>query len=441
MRVCGAVLLAVASLTAQDWPAFRGPGGMGIADGAQAPTSFDAIKKTNLKWAVPVSGISVSSPVVSGDRVFIVTSVSSDPKSEFRHGLYGDTEPAKDTSSHVWKVICLDRMSGKTVWERVAHQGVPKGKRHPKASYSSPSPATDGKHVAVWFGSEGLYVYTVDGRLVWKKDLGVISAGWFFDPDYEWGVASSPSIYKHLLFLQADSSKGSFLAAFELATGKEVWRVNRDELPSWGTPAVHEYNNEALLITNATNRIRAYEPLTGKLVWELGNNSEITCTTPVSADGLIYIANGYAPIQPIYAVKWGARGDITLKDGQNKSDAIAWSTRQGGPYMPSPLLYQGLLYLNSNNGILSAYDARTGERVYQRRIAGKGGAFTASPIASDGKIYLTSEDGEVHVVKAGRTYEHLASNQIGEVLMGTPAIAKGMIIVRGMKNIYAFGAE
>ncbi len=310
MKILSLLLLTSCGAFGQNWPHFRGPMGSGIADGAGAPDQFDAAGK-NLAWKTPLPGISVSSPVIWGDRVFVVTSISSDPKSEFRAGLYGDTEPAKDTSAHTWKLLSLDRNTGKILWEQVVAQGVPKGKRHPKGSYSSPSPATDGKHVAVWIGSEGLYVYDFNGKLKWKKDLGTISAGWFFDPDYEWGVASSPTIYRNLLLLQADSSKNSFLAAFDIGNGKEVWRVKRDELPSWGTPVVHEHNGSALLVTNATNRIRAYEPLTGKQLWELGNNSEITCTTPVSGEGMIFVANGYPPIQPIYAVKWDARRDIT----------------------------------------------------------------------------------------------------------------------------------
>jgi outer membrane protein assembly factor BamB len=434
-------VLFAALANAQNWPAFRGPMGSGVADGTNAPVKFDAEKKEAFAWKTPIPGISVSSPIIWGERVFVVTSISSDPKSEFRHGLYGDTEPARDTSEHTWKLYCLQLSTGAVQWERELHKGVPKGKRHPKASYSSPTPTTDGQHVAVWLGSEGLHVYGMDGSLKWKKDLGAVSAGWFFDPDYEWGVASSPTIYRGLLFIQADNSKKSFLAAFEVGTGKQVWRVDRDELPSWGTPVVHEHNGTALLLTNATNRMRAYEPMTGKLVWELGNNSEITCTTPVAGDGLAYFANGYPPVQPIYAVRWGAKGDITLKEGEEKNGGIAWSTKRGGPYMPSPLLYQGLLYINSNNGVLSVYDAKTGERIYQQRIAGKGGAFSASPVAADGKVWLTSEDGEVHVIRAGRTYEHLATSSVGEVLMATPALAPRTLVVRGMKHVYAFRAN
>jgi outer membrane protein assembly factor BamB len=437
----GALMLLSAAVYAQNWPGFRGTMGAGLADGANPPVSWDAEKGANVAWKTEIPGISDSSPVVWGDRVYVVTSISSDPKSEFRSGLFGDVEPAKDTSEHTWKVYSLDRATGKVLWEAVSYKGVPKTKRHPKASYSSPSPVTDGNVVVAYFGSEGLYAYDTKGKPLWKKDLGTIDTGWFFDPDFQWGAASSPQIYKNLVIVQADQQKNSFLAAFDLKTGKEVWRVQRDEIPGWGTPVVLEYEGKAQLVTNATKRIRSYEPLTGKLIWELGGNSEVTVTTPVTANGLIYVANGYPPIQPIYAIKWDAKGDITLAEGKETNEGIAWSKKRGGPYMPTPLVYGDLLYLCSNNGILTTYDAKTGEKVYQERIGGKGGAFSASPIAADGRIYFASEDGVVFVVKAGRTYETLAANPVGEVMMGTPAIAKGMVVVRGMKHVYGIAAK
>jgi len=442
MRSALVMLVAAGTLCAQNWPAFRGPMGSGIADGMNPPVKWDAEKGANILWKTPVAGISVSSPVVWGEKVFVVTSISADPKSEFRSGLYGDTEPAKDNSEHTWKVLCLDLRTGKVLWEQTAHKGIPKTKRHPKASQSSPSPVTDGKRVLAWFGSEGLFAYDLNGKLLWKKDLGVIDSGWFFDPDYQWGVASSPVIWKDRVFLQADQQKASFIASFDAASGKELWRTVRDELPTWGTPVVLEHDGKAQLVTNGTKAVRSYDPLTGKPLWQYaGKNSEISCPTPVLGDGLIYIANGYPPAQPILAIKWSATGDITLKDGQESNEGIVWSKMRGGSYQPSPLVYGDLLYVNSNNGILAAYDAKTGERVYQERIAGKGGAFSASPTAADGRIYLTSEDGDVHVVKAGRKYELLSTNPMGEVMMGTPAITRGMIVVRTMKHVYGIAEK
>lgn len=435
------IVLLLLSLTwmlgAQQWPAFRGPMGSGVNEAANPPVKWNGETGENIAWKTPVPGISTSSPVVWGGKVFVVTSVSADPNAEFRHGLFGDVEPSKDTAEHEWKIYCLDRTTGAILWERLAHKGVPKVKRHPKSSFSSPSPVTDGKRVVAWFGSEGVYAWDMDGKPLWKREAGVLDQGWFFDPDYQWGAASSPMLWQELVLLQADQQQGSWLAAWDAATGKEVWRVERDEIPGWATPVVLEHEGSAQLVTNSTKRIRGHDPRTGKLLWELGGNSEITVTMPVLGGGLIFVANGYPPIQPIYAIKWGARGDITLKEGEEANAGLAWSKKRGGPYMPTPLVYGGLLYLCSNNGVLSAYRVTDGERVLQQRVAGKGGAFSASPVAARGRLYLTSEDGEVHVLQAGETPETLSSNPMGEVLMATPALVDDMIIVRGMKHVFA----
>jgi len=289
------------------------------------------------------------------------------------------------------------------------------------------------------FGSEGLYAYDLNGKLLWKQDLGVLDAGWFYDADYQWDYGSSPIIYKNLVIVQADIQKNSFIAAYDLKTGKPVWKTNREEIPSWGTPTVYEGKQRAELITSGAKAIRGYDPATGKELWRLGPMSEITTPTPIAAFDLIFVTSGYAPIQPIYAIRPGGNGDLSLKEGQDKSDFVAWSKQRGGPYMPTPIVYGDLLYTCSNQGVLTAYNAKTGERIYQERLGGTGAAFTASPVASDGKIYLASEDGDVFVVKAGPKYELLAKNPVGEVMMATPAISNGIVIVRTVSHLYAFG--
>ena len=433
-----ALLAAAAPAAAQPWPSFRGPQASGVAAGTTpVATSWNVPGGTAVLWKTPIPGISVSSPIVWGDRLFVSTAVSSDPGAGFKHGLYGDVEPAKDVSPHVWRLIALDRKTGKVLWDKVAHQGVPKTKRHPKSSQASPTPVTDGTHVVVSFGSEGLYAYDMKGALLWKQDLGVLNAGWFYDPDYEWGVASSPIIWKNLVIVQCDIQQNSFVAAFDIKTGKPAWRTSRDEIPSWSTPTVIEMDGHTELVTQGTNAIRGYDPATGKELWRLSGNSEVTVPTPIAGPGTVIVTNGYRGVQPIFAIKPGGRGDLTLAGDATSSPFIAWSTKRGGPYMPTPVVYGDLLYVVLNNGTLAAYDAKTGERLYQERLGGKGGAFSASPVAADGKIYLTSEDGDVFVVKAGRTYELLATNPVGEVLMATPAIADGVLYIRGMQHVIA----
>jgi outer membrane protein assembly factor BamB len=439
-RVCSLFalcFLAATLLPAADWPTFRGPNASGVAEGP-APTTWDATKNENILWKTAIPGLAHSSPVVSGNKVYVTTAISSDPKALFRHGLYGDVEPSEDVSKHIWKVYALDRNTGKILWEQVAHEGVPKTKRHPKSSQASSSPATDGKHVVAFFGSEGLYTYDVNGKLLWKQDLGILNAGWFYDPDYEWGMASSPIIYKNLVIVQCDIQKNSFIAAYDIDTGKQAWRTPRAEIPSWGTPTIYE-GKRAELVTNSTKAIHGYDPLTGKELWTFNiKNSEVIATTPIVAKDLIIIANGYPPVQPIFAIKPGNNGEFTLKEGQEKSDQIAWSKTRGGPYMPTPLAAGDLLYLVSNNGVVTAYETATGERVYQQRLSpNQGTSLSASPVYADGKLYFPSEDGDIFVVKAGDKYELLATNPMGEVLMATPAISDGTIFIRGEHTLFA----
>ncbi len=432
------ILVSIAA-HAQNWPQFRGPSATGVVEGPPAAVTWNAEKSLNTRWKTAIPGLGHSSPVVWGNKIFVTTAVTSGPKDETRYGLYGDVAPVKDDPKHTWKVYALDRATGKILWERIAYEGLPKVKRHPKSTHSDSTPVTDGKYVVAMFGSHGLYAYDLNGKLKWKQDLGVLDAGWFYDADYQWEYGSSPVIYRDLVIIQADVQKNSFIAAYSLKNGKLMWKTPREEISSWGTPTVYEGKTRAELITNGSKAIRGYDPATGKELWRLTPNSEVTTPTPFVAHDLIFVTSGYAPIQPIYAIKPGANGDITLKDGAESSASIAWSKKRGGPYMPTPVVYGDLLYTCSNQGVVTAYNAKTGERIYQERLGGKGGAFTASPVASDGKIYLASEDGDVFVVKAGPKYELLATNGVGEVMMATPAISDGLVIVRGIKHLFAFG--
>lgn len=433
-------LIACLTVPAADWPQFRGESASGVGAGSNPPVQWDGIKGINIQWKIEVPGLAISSPIVWGDRIYLTTAISSDKTQKILTGLYGNTDSAKDLSPHTWKVLAYDKQTGKLLWEQTAHQGVPKIKRHPKSSQASASPITNGKVVVAYFGSEGLYAYSSDGKLLWSKDLGIQNAGWFFDPDSEWGVGSSPVIYKNTVIVQCDRQKDSFIAAYDLKDGKEVWRTARGEIPSWSTPTIVQSQARVEVVTNASRAIRGYDPATGKELWTFGPNSEIVCPTPVSGHGLIFVTSGYAPLQPIYAIKIGSSGDLTLKDGKDSSDAIAWSKKIGGVYLPSPILYGDLLYLVNNMGILAAYDAKTGNRVYQQRIE-SGGSFTASPVAAGGNLYFATEDGDIYVVKAGQQYELISKNPMGEAMLATPAWADDMLIVRGERHLFAIAEK
>ncbi len=256
-------------------------------------------------------------------------------------------------------------------------------------------------------------------------------------PDYEWGPASSPTIWKDRVFVQVDTSREDFVAALDLKTGKTLWQTAREELPSWGTPNVIESGGQTELVTNASNFIRGYDPRTGKELWRLGGSSQITAPTPILAGGLIIVASGRAPERPIFAIRPGARGDITLASGQKSNASVAWSWTQRGSYMPTPLAYNGLLYVLSNQGLFDCYDLATGAEVYRQRIQHGGSGFSASPVAADGRIYLSSEDGDVFVITAGRTFALETTNAMSEPLMATPAISGGTMFIRGEKHLYA----
>ncbi len=440
LALCSLYLCLISfSVMAQNWPQFRGPGASGVSEGRPAAVSWNAEKSVNTRWKTAIPGLAHSSPVVWGNKIFVTTAVTSGPKDETRYGLFGDVAPVKEDPKHTWKVYALDKLTGRILWERVAYEGLPKVKRHPKSTHADSTLVTDGKYLVVLFGSHGLYAYDLNGKLLWKQDIGILDSGWFYDPDYQWEHGSSPIIYRDLVIVQADIQKDSFISAYSLKTGKLVWKTTREEISSWGTPTVYEGRTRTELITNGSKAIRGYDPATGRELWRLTPNSEVTTPTPFVARDLIYVTSGYAPIQPIYAIRPGATGDISLKDGKDSNSFIAWSKQRGGPYMPTPIVYVDVFYTCSNQGVVTAYNADTGERLYQERLGGKGGAFTASPVASDGKIYLSSEDGDIFVIRAGPKYELLATNPVGEVMMASPAISDGLIIVRGLNHVFAFG--
>jgi outer membrane protein assembly factor BamB len=423
------------------WPSFRGPQASGVAERQLLPDRWDGKTGENILWRTPIPGLAHSSPVVWGNRVFVTTAVSGDPKASFRPGLYGDGDASEDRSRQRWVLYALDKRSGKVLWERTAHEGVPVDKRHIKSTYANSTPATDGRVVVAWFGSQGVHAYDTGGRFLWKVDLGRLDLGAYDIPTYEWGPASSPVIWNDLVILQCDTQADSFLLALDSATGKTVWKTEREEIPSWGTPTVAQTSAGPVLVTNASNFIRGYDPRTGKELWRLGRSSKITAPTPVFAEDMFVVVSGRAPERPIFVVRAGARGDLTLPEGQSKSESVVWSKTGRGSYMPTPLVYQGILYVLSNNGLLDAYDLRTGEEVYRQRLPLVGSGFSASPVAADGKLYLSNEDGEMLVVAAGKTFTHLATNSMGELLMATPALSDGVMYVRSNAGLFAVGRK
>lgn len=424
-------LLSASSAAAEDWPAFRGPGASGVAAGP-GPTAWDP-RSPQVRWKTEIPGLGHSSPVVWGDRVFVTTAVTSAPRTDFPPGLSGDVASAADMASHSWRVYCLDKRTGRILWQRVVHEGAPRSKRHVRNSFATPTPVTDGRHLVVFFGAEGLFGLDLDGRVLWRQDLGALAAGYYADSKFQWGIGSSPILYGDLVIVQADVDREAFLAAYEVATGKLVWKTPREDRQSWSTPGVTHGLAQDELVTLAPRAVRGYDPRTGRELWHFDWNMEIIESTPVYAGGIIYLSSGKGPQQPILALRPGARGDITPQPGKPLDPKIVWLKDQGGPITTSPLVHGGYLYALTDQGILRCLALATGEEVYRQRLPDE---FLSSPVAAGDKLYMTAVDGDVYVARAGPRFEQLAVNAMDEVSYATPALSDGWLILRTRQHLY-----
>ncbi|MHC5037737.1 MAG: PQQ-binding-like beta-propeller repeat protein [Planctomycetota bacterium] len=421
----------------ENWPAFRGVQASGVTEGHATATRWNVEEGKNILWKIPIPGLGHSCPVIWGNRLFVTTAANAGGEAELKVGRYGSVEPVEETGEFSWRVICLDKATGKVLWKHEAHKGKPKIKRHPKSSHANATPVTDGKHVVVFFGSEGLFCYDPEGKLLWKKDLGTLDWGWFRSPAAQWEGGSSPVIHDGTVILQCDVQKGSFLAAFDLKDGSERWKTARNDVPTWGTPTLCTVEGKAQVIVNGFRHIGAYDAATGKEIWKMHGGGDIPVPTPVLGHGLVFITNAHGGMSPIYAIRTSAKGDITLADGATSNDFVAWSIRRGGNYMTTPIVLGEYLYLCSDGGRLTCWKAKSGEMIYRERLGPRSGAFTASPVAADGKIYFPGERGHVFVVKAGPAFEVLAKNEMGETCMATPAISKGVLFFRTRAHLVA----
>jgi outer membrane protein assembly factor BamB len=419
----------------QQWPSFRGPFALGFIENAKPPTIWNAETGEHIKWKTAIPGLGHSSPVIWDNFLFVTTAVNTSAGESLKVGLYGDIDEANDSAVHEFKVYCLDKTSGKILWERLALKGIPKSKRHTKASQANCTAATDGKYVVVHFGSEGLYCYDFKGNLIWKKDMGLLNPGFFAAPGIEWGYSSSPIIYKNRIIVQCDIPKTPYITSLDLATGNEIWKTSRgDEVETYGSPAVFEKNGKTQIVINGFKHAGGYDFETGKEIWRLADNGDIPTPTPVIVNDLIYLNSAHGKFSPILAVRTGATGDITLAPDSTKSHYIAWSVKRGGAYMQTPLIYNGLLYNLQVNGQLMCFDAKTGELKYKDSLKE---AFSASGIAADGKLYFSSEDGNIYVIQAGPEFKQLAKNPLNDVCMATPAISGNVIYFRTQHYLIA----
>ncbi|HSB10253.1 MAG TPA: PQQ-binding-like beta-propeller repeat protein [Blastocatellia bacterium] len=437
LAVCLFVAAAVAPLSSHatpksNWSGWRGPEGNGVSTETNLPMDWSSTK--NVKWKTPIPGRGHSSPIVWENRIFLTTDIEGDTVPGAKAVEHKDDgKPFKHPDSvggdrkHTFKVLSIDRGTGKVLWERTAYEGTVYDDRHRKGSYASPTPATDGRYVFAYFGSEGLYCYDYNGKLIWQAVPGKIAT-------FGMGPGTSPVLFEETVILQCDEDNGekSFIVALDKKTGKEAWKTPRKVQASWSTPLIVRTAQRAELITSGNELIISYDPKTGKELWRSKGHQSNAIATPVAGNGMVFVYAGF-PVKKTFAIVLGGSGDLT--DTKN----VAWQYDKGTAYVPSSILYGDYLYLMSDRGIITCLDAKTGKIVYEGGRIPIPATFTASPVAFDGKILLTSEDGDTFVIKAGPKHEVIATNSIAEPVYASPAISDGMIFIRGEQNLYCIG--
>ena len=418
------------------WPEWRGPDSNGVAR-TDAPLHWSNTQ--NIKWKTDIPGRGHSTPVVWEDRVFVTTAIPTKPApnpppdggvGQRRRGGFGGGDGSPQPE-HRFEVLCLDRRTGAILWQRTATTASPhEGAHATYGSFASNSPVTDGKRVWASFGSQGIYCYDLKGALVWKRDLGVQ-----LRMRLQFGEGTAPVLDEDRLILLFDYEGDSFIVALDKNTGKELWRTARDERSNWSTPLIVDHKGTKQVVVSASNKVRSYDFKTGKLVWECSGLGANTIPAPVHSDGVVYVMSGFRSPK-LMAIRLGKGGDLT------GSDAILWSQTRGLSYTPSPVLYENRLYVLTDTGLLSCFNAITGEPAFQQARLPKPYNFKASPVAAGGKLYLASEDGDVVVVKLSDSFEVLATNTLDdEFFIASPVVVGGEILLRGRNRLYCISEK
>jgi outer membrane protein assembly factor BamB len=434
-------------MPAEDWSGFRGAGGSGVVTDGSLPTEWTADK--NVRWKVRLPGTGWSQPVAWENRIIVTAAVSDaqarpDPNnwgpgaggpsllSLFSRGGSGGQPP---DAEYRWLLICLDADTGDVLWERVVREGRPTIPIHANNTYASETPLTDGERVIAYFGMLGIWCFDLQGNLLWQRDLEA------HPTQFDWGTGSSPVLWGDLVFIQCDNERSSFIAALDKRTGDEVWRNEREERSNWSTPYVWNNTLRTELVTAGGNRIRSYDPATGKVLWEMQGSGR-TSVTPIGDEQMVLV-DSYDRLTgrsgTLAAIRPGAAGDISLPRQQTTSDHVAWSTRLTGYRVASPLLFQGCVYIaEQQSGILRCLDAKTGREHYRKRVPGAAG-FTASPLANDRKVYLLDQNGRTTIIEAGPELKIAATCDLNEMCWASPAAAGGRLLIRTVDHLYCIG--
>jgi outer membrane protein assembly factor BamB len=425
---------------AANWPQFRGPDASGVDASAPAAISWDAETGQHIRWKAPVPGLGHASPIIWGDRVYVATAVRPG-KAELKVGLYGDIESADDNQTQQWRLLAYERGTGKLIYDKLGFEGKPRVQRHPKASHCSSTPATDGKHIVAIFGSEGLFCFDMEGKLVWKKDLGPMDSGYYQVPTAQWGFASSPVIHDGKVIVLCDVQTNSFLAVYDLKDGKEKWKTSRTDVPTWGSPAVAKAGKETRILVNGWHQTGGYDFDSGKLLWWLDGGGDIPVPTPIVNGDLAYFTSAHGKSRPMRAIRVAAKGDVTPADIGATNQAIAWVHPRQGDYMQTPILVKSNVFGCLDNGVVSCFDAQSGTLHFNERIGTGNEGFTASPVSDGQHVYFTSELGAVYVLKADSKFSVVATNQLGATCMASPALVDGTLVFRIRDSLLAIGAS
>jgi outer membrane protein assembly factor BamB len=422
---------------AADWPQFRGPDACGVDASAPTPLHWNIEKGVNIRWHTAIPGLAHSSPIIWGNVVYVITAVGSGNQ-DLKVGLYGDITPANDQESHQWRLLALEKDTGKIIWDKLGYEGIPKGKRHPKSTHCNATPATDGQRIVAIFGSEGLFCFDREGKLLWKKDLGPMKSGYYVVPTAQWGFSSSPVIHDGKVVVLCDVLGDSFIAEFDLADGRELWRTARHDVPTWGTPAVAKAGGRTEILVNGWHHTGAYDFADGKEIWKFAGGGDIPVPTSVVADDLAYFTSAHGAQRPMPAIRLDAVGDLTHQEAGATNAGVAWEQRKGN-YMQTPIVVGKFLYGCLDGGIVTCFEAKNGAVRYSERIGNGSEGFTASPVSDGHNLYFTSEIGNVYVIPANGNFSVDSTNTLNETCLSTAAVSDGTLFYRTRHELIAIG--
>jgi len=425
---------------ADNWPQFRGPQAGGVAETTVLPTTWNVDTGENVRWQTSIPGLAHASPIVWGDRVYLATAVKPGGKAALKVGLYGEGKSYSENEPHQWRLLCLDKVTGQVLWDKLGFEAVPRLERHTKATHCNSTPATDGKRIAALFGSEGLFCFNLTGQLLWRQDLGKLHAGPYDAPTMQWGCASSPVLYDGKVVAQCDTLSEQFLAVFDASDGRELWRTPRQEVSTWSTPLVATAAGRTQIIVNGWKQIGGYDFSTGRALWSLREGGDVPVASPVLAGDSVILTSGHGKYRPMRAVRLNATGDVTPPEMGATNQAVVWCHPRKGNYLQTPIVVGDLLWGCSNDGIITCFDVLSGKVNYEERIGGGGQGFTASPVAAGGWLYFIGEQGDVFVIPATDKFNVVATNKLGGICLATPAISDGTMFIRTTEKLVAVGA-